>query len=53
MPPITSPPTSIAPNIDDILNNFLDRLQDRLGQNSDTFEEFRQIVDDIIADFGR
>jgi hypothetical protein len=44
------PPTSV-PNIDNVVDDFLDRLQDRLDQNADTFEEFQAIVDEIIADF--
>jgi hypothetical protein len=50
-PPTSTPPTSSVPNINNVIDDFLDRLQDRLDQSSNTFEEFRQIVDDILADF--
>jgi hypothetical protein len=50
-PPPTMPPITSPPNIDDVINDFLERLQDRLDQGSDTFEELQAIVDEIIADF--
>ena len=48
MPPTSSPPTSV-PTVDDAIRDLLERLED-LAEDS-PFEEVRQIVDDIVADF--
>ena len=48
MPPITSPPTSV-PSTDDFLDDLLSRLEE-FAEDS-PFEEVREIVDEIIADF--
>lgn len=49
-PPPTMPPPTV-PNIDNVIDDFLSRLQDRLDEGSDTFEELQAIVNEIIADF--
>ena len=50
MPPITSPPTSAPPSTDDFIEDLLSRLEE-LAEDS-PFEELRDIVEEIIADFG-
>lgn len=50
-PPPTMPPSTI-PNVDDAFEEFFEDLINRLEDGSEVFEELRDLVDEIIADFG-